>query len=266
MESEKERDNIQQRKRQKIIDLKNDIQSQILSYEDFNNSLLMFGLNPQSNSTSSSSSSSHIPQRTAASSKLSQGSSLIRGLVFLFDFVASDSQSLELCELISSPLGGLRVSLVEILLMEKDALKFYKDASYAYLLSLKDKFDSLIKSEISSPELITELVNISNVNALTPQQWRKLFVALSASYDSIQECLSQVKESFQKGTVKIPRDGGLVPEIFRLKPLLPYIKLLSSNVESDGIELADEQNNLGLLSERESEPSDDDFDDYDDDY
>lgn len=269
MESEKERDNIQQRKRQKISDLKNDIQSEVFSYEEFAASVLLRGL-PSSvtgalalSSSASSSSSSGASTRVVADHRCLRGSSLVRALVLLFDYVAADSKSLELCELISAPIGGLRVTLVEILLLERDALKFYKDAGYAYLLSLTHSLDA-VGEPVFDKSFLDDLWRIGAVKALTSTQWRKLFTGLSSQFEQISAILTSTKESFQRGMVKIPRDGGLIPDLFRSKSLIAYVKMLRSNVEADGIEIADED--FGLLSERESvaEDGDDDEDDDDD--
>lgn len=267
MESEKERDNIQQRKRQKIHDLKNDIQSEIFSYEEFAASVLLRGLPlagaaslPTSTSSASSSSGS---SRLTTDQRCLHGSALIRALVLLFDYVAADSKSLELCELISAPIGGLRVTLVEVLLLERDALKFYKDACYAYLLSLIHTLDAVAEPAFER-SFVDELFRVGSVKALTSAQWRRLFAGLSSRCEQVSAILTSIKDSFQRGMVKIPRDGGLIPELFRAKSLVAYVKMLRSNVEADGIEIADED--FGLLSERESlaDDDDDDFDDDDD--
>jgi hypothetical protein len=261
MESEKERDNIQQRKRQKVTDLKNDIQSEIFSYEDFKPSLLLRGLLDNNKSSANSSCSF----RLGDISLRYRGSIMIRSLVFLFDFVAADSRSLELCELISSNIGNLRVYLVEILLLERDAIKFYKDASFPYLLSLMQVCDEIFGSSLDSV-FVEQLFRISHINDLSPTQWRKIFTAFNCRDTMIEQRLREIRDSFQKGMFKIPRDGEMVPELFRMKSLLPFIKDLRSSVEEDGIELTDDHQNLGLLSDRESSESEDDFDDDDDDY
>lgn len=261
MESEKERDNIQQRKRQKVTDLKNDIQSEIFSYEDFKPSLLLRGLLDNNKSSANSSCSF----RSGDISLRYRGSIMIRSLVFLYDFVAADSRSLELCELISSNIGNLRVYLVEILLLERDAIKFYKDASFPYLLSLMQVCDEIVGSSLDSV-FVEQLFRISHINDLSPTQWRKIFTAFYCRDTIIEQRLREIRDSFQKGMFKIPRDGEMVPELFRMKSLLPFIKDLRSSIEEDGIELTDDHQNLGLLSDRESSESEDDFDDDDDDY
>lgn len=292
LESEKERDNIQARKRQKVNEIKHDVQSAIMTFDDFEPSVLLFGLSGNNGGKLPATDANSASQSVQVS-KLYLGSSLLRILTLLFDYSASDSHQDALIEVISSNLATLRTAVVEILLLEKDALRFYKTATHGYLLYLMHRLDAALDDESSSVSSVSAASSSSSSSAdvsaarkivekswhrkvtsspevltvsqhLTNAEWRRLFDVACAHQTRILQVLHEMRDNFLRGTVKIPRDGKLLPELFRLKSLLPYLEAMNSTVEDDGFAVSEDCQYQDLLSDRESvQDLDDDDDDGD---
>jgi hypothetical protein len=246
------------RKKRRVDDLKNNIQAQLLSAEEFQKSVLLHGVekNKCINSSSSSSTSSSSNQaNNLLSSSCLRGSKLIRMICLLFEHLSMNLDPVELVMMNSSKLRDLRTVAAELLLLEADTIKYYKDAAYPYLICLITDIDSS-KPLPDSPHV--DLSLLSQTTALTKDSVVIIDTFLRENLDFFCTLLVEIVSSFQKGLCKIPKDGGLVPDMLRRKRLMPYITMLSNQLDQDGFELIDSYKAMKLVSddEREEEPDD----------
>lgn len=175
LESEKERENIQQRKKKRVEDMK-EIQSLLCSAEELQRSILLWGVAKHVKHSSSSSSSSSamskpstnttnsttksticsgtkppttLSTNTSAQGKVSrsaedtlQGSYVIRLVALLFDYYGSRMISAELIALLEHNYITIRLLVLDLLLLETMSIKYYKDAPIPFLLSFIHALDN----------------------------------------------------------------------------------------------------------------------------
>lgn len=267
--SEGERDAGQERKRKKVSDLKNDMQCLILAYEDFEHSVLLWGL-PQSSmkvtsSSSSSSSSFHANNGTINPAQLQQGCRTLRLLSLLFDYAAAEDERQEmLIQLFTMEATPLRVLVVELLLIEQQAIKYYSHLANPFLLSLAHQLDhnSSYGHHINDLTFEAEWSDIRREEQINDEEWQVIWNVVMQRMTPMRDALQQCKSRFERGMSKIPKDESRVPELLRKKSLKPFMDLLKSKVELDGIE--EEESNMALISDVETVVTIDDFDDDDD--
>lgn len=192
------------------------------------------------------------------------GCSVVKLICLFFDHCGVDVDAIELIEVVESELFKLRSMCVDLLLLEKDAVKYYKDASYAYMTSLCHTVDSAthLHAVLSTP-----IRNVKSHSKLNNNDYKVIQQYLRTDCAKIRDILSVELTKFQKGLYKIPSDGGLIPDIFRRKRLIPYINMLSSQIDEDGFEVVNNCASLNLLSDVENEgleeSEDEDFSDDD---
>jgi hypothetical protein len=258
------------RKRKRTSDLKTDIQCEVLAAEEFKKSIILWGMQKNSptdaKSSSSSSSSKQVASSTAPSSSSSSSSSLQDGLqdihkslhgsviikliCLFFDHSGMELDAIELINLVESDLAAIRSICVDLLLLEKDALKYYKDASYPYITSLCHTVDVI--APFNSP-LSASLHLVKSHTKLKSNDYKVIEQHFRRHSTAIKEALSMELTKFQKGLYKIPSDGGLIPDIFRRKRLCPFINMLSNQLDEDGFEVVNNYASLNLLSDVENE-------------
>lgn len=267
LESEQERDRIQERKRKRVSTILEDTDLEILSALEFKRSVLLHGLpaqyhpNPTPPSSSSSSSSSSLSQTQSDGSDVTShiilhGSRMIRGLSQMIDHYYVNqrkqrkqtitSHFIDLCSSSSSSeegLSSLREAVVRLLLIEFDALRYYGEVCFPYLVSLAETFDKQFLSHSSQYSTLLES---------------------SKEQEEVREEVRRRKEVFEKGLFKLVKDGEGVPALFRKNYLKPYYQLLSHRLDSDGFELVGEQKEAVKFVEDESEEEVDDVDDDED--
>ncbi len=187
------------------------------------------------------------------------GSALIRLICMVFKHYASDLDPVELVCLNSSKMRDLRILVADILLLEADTIKYYKDAAYPFLLRLIDELDSSKKLPLISDTNDTG-VNLVSVTISVIHTLDNFF---RENMDFYCEFLQGIVSNFQKGLCKIPKDGSLIPDFLRKKELIPYIALLRNQVDKDGFEVVDSYSAIKIVSDSEDDADDDN--DYDSD-
>lgn len=273
--SESERDNIQQRKRKKVSDLKNDMQCSILTYEDFEKSVLLWGIPQSSMTTSASSSSSSSSSSNKSKSnnncsinpaQLQQGCRTLRLVSLLFDYAAAKEDRSEiLIELYTMEATPLRVLVVELLLLEQQAVKFYSHLAHPFLLSLVHQLDQngSYGRDINGLVFAADWSELRTEESIQDSEWQAIWNIIMQRMPPLRDALQQCKSRFERGMSKIPKDESRVPELLRKKSLKPFMDLLKSNVDVDGIE--EEEAGMALISDVETvvtiEDLDDDYDD-----
>ncbi len=188
------------------------------------------------------------------------GSTLIRLICMIFKHYASDLDPVELVCLNSSKMRDLRILVADLLLLEADTIKYYKDAAYPFLLWLIDELDSSKVLPLIS-DLNGSGVNLFSVTTITVIHTLDNF--FRENLDFFCEFLLAIVSNFQKGLCKIPKDGSLIPDFLRRKKLIPYIALLRNQVDKDGFEVVDSYSAIKIVSESEDDVDDDN--DYDND-
>lgn len=247
------------RKKRRVDDLKNNIQAELISAEEFKKSILLHGVDSSTHTVGSSSSNTSSQQ----SESCLHGSTLIRLICLLYEHFANNLDPVELVMLNSSNLRDLRKAVAEILLLEADTVKYYKDAAFPYLMYLADQIDS------SRPLPViphADIRGIMHSKAFTKDVMHITDIYIRENCDFFCTFLNDIVGKFQKGLCKIPKDGGLIPDMLRQKHLIPYINMLNSQIDQDGFELVDSYKAMKLVSDDEGEDieGDDDFDDYSD--
>ena len=179
------------------------------------------------------------------------GSSLVKLICLYFDHSGLEmDDAIKLIELVESDFAQLRVKCVELLFLEKDALKYYKDASYPYITSMCHILDSAINIPLKFAQPLPDLTSHTKLNK---KDFTIIEQFLRSNFANINTMLALELKKFQKGLYKIPSDGGLIPDMFRRKKLIPFINMLSSQLDEDGFEVVNNYASLNLLSDVENE-------------
>lgn len=235
----------------------------MVSADEFKTSIVLWGaqkknadVETKASSSKAASSSSSSSSSTSSANHNHELANAVHGCVTIkliglyFDHCGLEMDAIELIELVESDLAKIRCDCVDLLLLEKDALKYYKDASYPYVTALCHAIDTAAPFRT---KLSTSLQNIKSHTKLNKNDYKAIEQHLRTHSKTIKEVLNVELIKFRKGLYKIPKDGGLIPEIFRRKRLIPFINMLSSQLDADGFEVVNNYASLNLLSDVENE-------------
>lgn len=276
--SEADKEIVQKNKKQRLNDLQNGVHLPICQEKEFEKSVLLWGLSADmldsiracahSQNQGCSSNSLHMHHYSKEDDINSEYSTIvgcrtIKALSLLFDFCGNEEYAGCLFDLYDPDVISLRVIIIELLLLERDSIKYYKVTAYPYLLSLAHRLDQACES-IFTVSLTTPLKSLRSHADITYKDWMILLKAIRSSIVSLNMVLCDSKKAFELGASKIPKDGGDTPELFRRKSLKPYYDLINSrlNFDDDGIAMIGEEKLVSDVEEVESLDDDDDsFDD-----
>lgn len=267
LESEQERDHIQARKRRRKEEFSQSLYIAIGDAEEVQASLLLHGLPSLSgeNSTSSSSSEGQIglmePLHIADSL---QGSLLIQSLVHVFDYCKDDDHISCLLQwagekgilMEKATLQALRAEVVNLLIVEAQALKFYRNEAHGHLLYLANKLDSqsFLVDILPTLRKYRYIMRQSDLGKIDKQQGeiiQEIFSCLVSHFEKLRSLIHAEKYLLERGLAKLPTGGNPLPDILRYKRLQTFLDLLKTKVDEDGFEFVDGQDGLVLLSDNE---------------
>lgn len=189
--------------------------------------------------------------------KIFDGCFIIRILVLYFDFIAiSFGSSASLKEKLApdESILMLRTSLVKLLLTEGNAVKFYDETTFPYLLKLSETLNNLYTANFEKLNRDI-LMSYKSGKDLDPIDYSLIESVLMTNAMIIENHFDQEQSKLESGFSRIPRDNCLVPTIFRKKSLLPYIEMMKNSLATDGFEFSDASQSLILVSEDEEEES-----------
>lgn len=266
LESEKERDNIQARKKRRKDEMLEGLKVPVRSSEEFQLSLLLHGLRAADGATNTSSSATAIAVEDSA-----LGCGLMQLLSYMFD-AAHDNDDLqklclEACESSSSELVvmdmapvedllALRRAMVDFLLMESQTMKYYREECHPFLLYVAHKFDNHVCVAPLRPCILAYRERV-RAAALTAKPDRLVARAiLFPLLSHLSGCLHMLRNEkylFERGLARIPTGGSSLPDIMRYRRLKPFMDLLRSKVEDDGFEFVEGNDGLELLDDADAD-------------
>ena len=196
---------LQKRSKNRVSDLKYDLQCSIFDAEEFRKSVLLHGIRKTLESLPSASPYNFSKLDEIPNHK---GSALIKEFTMHVDSVIPLINS---DDTIKTDFENLRLELVQLLLAESKAIKFYAAECIAYFLDLSIQLDNLDRK--------TEIVTAS---------------------------MKQYREKLELGMYKIPKNSRaeICPVIFRrrvLKPLRQKVHaVINTNLDIDGLEMIED--------------------------
>jgi hypothetical protein len=148
----------------------------------------------------------------------------------------------------------LRAELVQLLLLEVDALKYHRVAGVPYLRGLALHVDSMLNAfggrTLHNQQPLTQPLSSKSITATGSFRNEELQVQCEVdrvlSYLALQSC------RLQKALYRLPRDGHMVPLLFRKAFRDRRLSAgFHSSIAEDGFELLDddEVEAIGLLGE-----------------
>jgi hypothetical protein len=163
-----------------------------------------------------------------------------------------------------------RCTVVELLMTESQALKYYKEEAHAALLYLAHKLDTQLLPQLTLQlmQYRTQLQQLPRSQVPDVHLLRKLFPAWVEHQTSLGRVLHNQKFLFEKGLSKLPSDGHSLPDLLRYERLASFMDLLRTKVDEDGFEFIPGQDGLVLIKDAEADMeiigSDSDNDDDED--
>eukprot|EP01031_Cornospumella_fuschlensis_P027995 gene27995-33806_t len=243
-ESETERENIQMRKRRRKDELRTSWVERISGSEEVQKSLFLFGALRGESSSGAVADYSDITMSHSL-----QGCGVVRSLVSLFDQSVPSAPSI--ASLAAEDVLRLRTTVVDLLLVEKEAVRFYGAEAHPLLLSVAHKIDKVLPRlarmgwEVrmggnGGADGATGEGNggVGDGGGLNLKDWvHRVKSAIASQHLQILMTISSQKAYVEKGLSKIPTGGSSVPDVFRFKSLAPFAKLLRGSVDTDGFEM-----------------------------
>eukprot|EP01031_Cornospumella_fuschlensis_P026219 gene26219-31674_t len=245
-ESETERDNIQMRKRRRKDELRTSWVERISDSEEVQKSLFLFGA-----LRGESSSGAVADHADITVSHSLQGCGVVRSLVSLFDQSVPSAPSI--ASLAAEEVLRLRTTVVDLLLIEKEAVRFYGAEAHPLLLSVAHKIDKVLprlarmgwEARVGGNRGAASATGegsggVGDGGGLNMKDWvQRVKSAVASQHLQILMIISSQKAYVEKGLSKIPTGGSSVPDVFRFKSLAPFAKLLRGSVDTDGFEMVD---------------------------
>lgn len=235
--SEGEREVIQENKRRRVNDISTNCSLGILTLEEFNKSVFLGFTNmyPLSSDVSSNTFNTFpIPGFSSVASPENNSSTHgMKGKTskFLNDIVSYLDATL--CSAVDDSIGhgdtdscicscssdkkALRWNLIKLLLLEKDALKFYKFTSYSYLQQIMDNLDEIYNRYLADQTKIENNNEDSSSGSNGNTSSINVFAHNSSSAESMKfavDELSKCRSEFELEMYRIPEDEGAVPTAF----------------------------------------------------
>jgi hypothetical protein len=170
----------------------------------------------------------------------------------------------------------LRKELVELFVIEANAMKFYGESTYPFLIYETEYLDKQFQQQPSTSNSAFSWSFDFQRYFLGSQQRRfpvfsseinPLLSFLQSHHSEVSHLLVQEKEKFEKGLSKLVKDGEGLPTLFRKNYLKPYFSFVRRDLNQDGYEVIEDDQHSSLKfvpDESEVEEEDDDDDDEDD--
>jgi hypothetical protein len=194
----------------------------------------------------------------------------------------SESQTQSQPQLQSQPftkedLLKLRKELVELFVIEANAMKFYGESTYPFLIYEAEYLDKQFQQQPSTSitsfpwSFDYQRYFLSSQQRSFPvfssEKLNPLLSFLQLHHSEVSHLLVQEKEKFEKGLSKLVKDGEGLPTLFRKNYLKPYFSFVRRDLNQDGYEVIENDQHSSLKfvpDESEVEEEDEDDDDEDD--
>lgn len=259
-ESEDEREIIQERKRKRVEELKN-VVTRVAEADEFRKSVLLYGIPPTQAQTGES-------MDGTSSSRTSTGSVVLQELMMIVDSMviteangAPSSSSSSLCngisymhsKYVSAPalqqkalMIGLRTSLINLLLIECTAVKFYKKEPKLYLEKVARRVDETLncapKTGNDEPAMAISDSNSGSGSGGDSSSsgggggntavYSNPLGRVSFDIEDCVAVLDRERAKLERGLFKLPKDGHPVPLIFRRASLQTMVS--ATGLQIDG--------------------------------
>jgi hypothetical protein len=165
----------------------------------------------------------------------------------------------------------LRKELVDFFLVESNAMKFYGESTYPFLIYEAEYFDKQFQSSFPF-SFDFQRYFLYNRQGRFPvfssEELNPLLSFLRLHHSEVSTLLIQEKEKFEKGLSKLVKDGEGLPTLFRKNYLKTYFSFVRRDLNEDGYEVIedDQKSSLKFVPDESEVEEEDDFDDdYDDD-
>lgn len=247
LESEAEREAIQMRKRRRTEEIKSAVTVSLLQAEELKGSVLLFGL-PLRPAASASAASTTSSSSSSSSSDSVQGSAdgcaLLQLLAYLLEHCTSESSLHSLCSAAGMPavdIASVRQAMAALLLVEAQALKYYKEEAHPHLLYVCSRLDASVP--------LDALLKHRALFRCKPEQTIALEIArwLLSHQQAVRRALHNETYLFERGLAKLPSGGHSLPDLLRYQRLRPFMDLLHAKVDQDGFEFIAGKDGIELL-------------------